>query len=94
MAPPMTDSKTHIVFMAVGRNLGEKRENCRQGIQRFLAVTDSRITGQSRYYRTAPVGFRDQDWFVNAAFRIETKCSPDMLLDSKSRYARTGSTRT
>ncbi len=34
----------------------------------------------SSLYRTAPVGYLDQDWFLNAAVRIETFLSPRELL--------------
>jgi 2-amino-4-hydroxy-6-hydroxymethyldihydropteridine diphosphokinase len=70
----------HIVYMAVGSNLGDKLQNCRQGVRRFIAAVEGRMTGQSKYYRTAPVDFPDQDWFVNGAFRMVTTDSPEMLL--------------
>ncbi len=34
----------------------------------------------SSLYRTAPVGYLDQDWFLNAAVHIETALSPRGLL--------------
>lgn len=71
----------HSVFIAIGSNLGDKLTNCRQAVQRLTMRPDVRLVVASPYYRTAPVGFTDQDWFINAAIRIETRLEPLALLD-------------
>lgn len=73
--------KRHIVYVSVGSNLGDKAENCRRAIAELEAVEETRITGRSRFYRTEPVDFAHQDWFVNAAARLETALPPIGLLD-------------
>jgi 2-amino-4-hydroxy-6-hydroxymethyldihydropteridine diphosphokinase len=78
----MTDLTPQIVYMAVGSNMGDKMANCQQGIRRFLAATGCEIKGQSKYYRTAPVDFLEQDWFINGAIRVVTTCSPETLLEA------------
>ena len=79
--------KTHLAYVSVGSNLGDKLENCRRAIAELKAIAEIRITGQSRFYQTEPVDFTAQDWFVNAAARVETGLSPlellDRLLDKK-----------
>ena len=46
----------------------------------------------SRFYRTAPVGYTDQDWFVNAAAAAVTALTPmevlNVLLDIEKRMGR------
>jgi 2-amino-4-hydroxy-6-hydroxymethyldihydropteridine diphosphokinase len=71
----------HTVFISVGSNLGDARANCRQGVARLCADGAVRLTGRSRDYRTAPVDYADQDWFVNAVVRVETALGPEALLD-------------
>ncbi len=53
-------------------------DNCQGGIRALTRF--SKITGQSHFYQTEPVDYRDQDWFVNAAVRIETELVPEALL--------------
>lgn len=70
-----------IVYVSVGSNLGDKLENCRRGIVALEAFTEVRVTGRSRFYRTEPVDFTAQDWFVNGAVRLESTLGPFELLD-------------
>lgn len=70
----------HIAYISVGSNLGAALANCRAGIARLAAHSDIELAATSSFYRTAPVDFTDQDWFVNAACRIETSLDPHDLL--------------
>ena len=58
--------------------MGTKEENCREGILRLSRI--AAISAQSPFYRTEPVDYRDQDWFVNAAVCIRTELEPRELL--------------
>lgn len=69
----------HVAFISVGSNLGDKLLNCRKGIAALNAGERSVITGQSHFYRTEPVDYLDQDWFVNAVVKIETRIEPAVL---------------
>lgn len=71
----------HQVFISVGSNLGDKIENCRNGIKGLLADGRSTLIKTSALYQTSPVDFLDQDWFVNGVVKIETKRDPFELLD-------------
>ncbi len=68
------------VFLSVGSNLGDRLENCRQGINRLSGYGTTVLTGVSLFYLTEPVGPIKQDWFVNAVVRIRTDLSPEALL--------------
>ena len=61
--------------------MGRKLENCRKGITALTCCGDCRLIDQSSVYRTEPVDYRDQDWFVNYAVKIETTLDPYALLD-------------
>ena len=71
----------HTAYISVGSNLGRKLENCRKGITALTCCADCRLIDQSSVYRTEPVDYRDQDWFVNYAVKIETTFDPFSLLD-------------
>ena len=76
----MKATPRHTVYISVGSNMGAKIDQCRLGISRVADHDAIELTATSLFYRTAPVDFTDQDWFVNAAFRIETALSPHDLL--------------
>jgi 2-amino-4-hydroxy-6-hydroxymethyldihydropteridine diphosphokinase len=78
---PLAMAAHHIVYISIGSNLGDKLENCRFGIDSLAATAQVRVTGRSGFYRTEPVDFVAQDWFVNAVIRVESPLGPFALLD-------------
>jgi 2-amino-4-hydroxy-6-hydroxymethyldihydropteridine diphosphokinase len=72
--------KPHTVYLSIGSNLGDKIFNCQKGIEAVVSLEGIRLVGQSPFYRTEPVGFEDQDWFINGVFFIETRLGPEELL--------------
>jgi 2-amino-4-hydroxy-6-hydroxymethyldihydropteridine diphosphokinase len=70
----------HTAYISVGSNLGNKIENCRNGIAALTRSAKTRLVDQSSIYRTEPVGYLDQDWFVNYVVKIETESDPLALL--------------
>ena len=71
----------HSVIISVGSNIGDKQDNCQKGIDRLMASGNAVLVKASRFYRTSPVDYLDQDWFVNAAVKIETLLEPLELLE-------------
>jgi 2-amino-4-hydroxy-6-hydroxymethyldihydropteridine diphosphokinase len=47
-----------------------------------LTQSRCRLVAQSNIYRTEPVDYLDQDWFVNYVIQIETRLQPLQLLQS------------
>jgi 2-amino-4-hydroxy-6-hydroxymethyldihydropteridine diphosphokinase len=70
----------HTAFIGVGSNLGRQQDNCLMGIAALTSDGRSRLLNQSRMYRTEPVDYLDQDWFVNCAVQIETRLDAFELL--------------
>jgi len=70
----------HIAYISVGSNLGQKAENCRDGIAALGRSGHVRLIDQSAFYRTEPVDYQDQEWFVNGVLKIETDLDPLGLL--------------
>jgi 2-amino-4-hydroxy-6-hydroxymethyldihydropteridine diphosphokinase len=74
------DLPGHTVFLSVGSNMGDTLAHCRFGIAQMARHPEIEVTATSPFYRTAPVDFANQDWFVNAVFRITTRLDPHDLL--------------
>ena len=70
----------HTAYICVGSNLGDKLDNCRRAIVELTRGEASRLIEQSPIYRTEPVDYQDQDWFVNYVVKIATHLEPLHLL--------------
>jgi len=68
-------------FLGLGGNVGDKAGFIRRAVARLRATPGVDLVETSRLYRSAPVGNVDQDWFLNAAARVETRLSPRELLE-------------
>ncbi len=68
-------------YLSIGSNRGEKKENLIQAIDCLNHHKMVRVVAVSSFYKTQPQNFADQDWFVNAALKIETRAEPLALLD-------------
>jgi len=85
---------SHTVFISVGSNLGDKLTNCKMGIEALTRNDDTREVARSPFYKTDPVDYAEQDWFVNAAFKLETRLAPlELLHELKAIQRQAGRTR-
>lgn len=66
------------VYLSLGSNLGNKLENLKKSINCLKKY--AKIVKISPVYKTEPVGYKKQDWFLNCAVEAETKLSPLKLL--------------
>ena len=71
---------SHIAYIAVGSNIGDKKRNCLDGLGRLAGSGQVDILSMSGFYKTEPVDYVDQDWFVNAVAKIATRLDPFDLL--------------
>lgn len=65
--------------MGLGSNVGDKRRNLRQALS--ILGSECRVLAMSSLYLTEPVGYLEQDWFLNCAARVDTERSPYELLE-------------
>jgi 2-amino-4-hydroxy-6-hydroxymethyldihydropteridine diphosphokinase len=79
----------HQAFVSVGSNLGDKIENCSKGIDALLADGRSILMKSSPFYRTSPVDYEEQDWFINLVIKIKTDLEPVDLLDKMNDIEKT-----
>lgn len=68
----------HTVFIALGSNLGDRKENLRTAID--LLQPEIRPLDCSPIYETPPWGYLDQPNFLNQVIKAETEFTPPVLL--------------
>jgi 2-amino-4-hydroxy-6-hydroxymethyldihydropteridine diphosphokinase len=69
-----------LVYISIGSNIGDLLDNCCRAIEALRSDPDIYVIERSSFYRTAPVDFREQDWFLNAALKLQTAVQPIQLL--------------
>ena len=69
-----------LCFLGLGSNLGTPEKNILDALDRVAALSETSLLGQSRLYRTAPVGVETTSYFVNAVAKTETDISPRALM--------------
>src|SRR5574342_30667 len=69
----------HQVYIGVGSNVGNKKENFLEALLRVAKLPDTRVIKESSLYESEPIGDA-KEWFVNGAIEIETKFKPELLL--------------
>jgi len=67
-----------IAYIGIGSNVGDREAHCRKAIE--LLAEAGRVVGISSFYRTEPVGYREQEDFINAVAAVETDRLPADLL--------------
>ncbi len=75
----MTNAVAHQVYIGIGSNVGNKKENFLEALGRVAKLPDTKIVRESSLYESEPIGDA-KEWYVNGAIEIETKFKPDMLL--------------
>ena len=82
---PFSHQTLSVALLSVGSNIGDKILNCQKGIDALSATGACDVVHQSRFYKTEPVDFKDQAWFVNGVFQIRTDLNPWDLIEEIKR---------
>ncbi|MDX1763655.1 MAG: 2-amino-4-hydroxy-6-hydroxymethyldihydropteridine diphosphokinase, partial [bacterium] len=64
------------VYIGLGSNMGDRIKAVRQALARLDREPDIDVCRVSSYFLTAPQGYEQQAWFVNAVAEIETALTP------------------
>jgi 2-amino-4-hydroxy-6-hydroxymethyldihydropteridine diphosphokinase len=67
-----------IAYIGIGSNVGDREVNCRKAIE--LLAESGKVVSVSSLYRTEPVGYHEQEDFINAVAKVETDRTPAELL--------------
>jgi len=68
------------VYIGLGSNLGDKKENLAKALKLLESADGVRITGASSIYQSEPWGVKDQDDFLNQVIEAETELDALALL--------------
>lgn len=68
-------------YLGLGSNIGDTKENIDNAIDMLRNHEKVEVTKISSYYETEPVGYEDQDWFLNVVLEIDTTLKPYELLE-------------
>ncbi|ALO49255.1 2-amino-4-hydroxy-6-hydroxymethyldihydropteridine diphosphokinase [Hoylesella enoeca] len=71
----------HTVYLALGTNLGDRRETIREAVKRIGKEVGT-VERQSSLLETKPWGFVSANDFINAAVRVSTSLSPRRVLET------------
>lgn len=77
-------TKEHIVYLALGSNLGDRRRAIRQAVARIAELIGP-VERQSSLYETQPWGFSSPHAFINACICCRTTMSPLQVLRATQR---------
>ncbi|MBQ0140070.1 MAG: 2-amino-4-hydroxy-6-hydroxymethyldihydropteridine diphosphokinase [Kurthia sp.] len=69
-----------IAYISLGSNMGDKVESLRQAVELLHQNSSIEVTKVSSIYDTDPVGYEDQDVFMNLVVEVETTLSSEALL--------------
>ena len=67
-----------VVYLGFGSNMGDKEDVINQAIKRIQKFCE--VTKLSSLYVTEPVGYKNQEWFLNCVVEVKTKLDPIKLL--------------
>jgi 2-amino-4-hydroxy-6-hydroxymethyldihydropteridine diphosphokinase len=68
------------VFIGIGSNQGDKHQNISSAVDLLRQRPQILIQRVSSLYRTEPVGFKEQDWFLNGVLCVATELPAEALL--------------
>lgn len=70
------------VYIALGSNVGDRAAHLQAALTKLAALPAPgvKVSGVSRFARTAPVGATGHGWYLNAVARAETDLLPQVLL--------------
>lgn len=69
------------VYLSLGSNLGDKRAYLENAVEKLRRTPDISVERISEYYETEPVGYTEQDTFLNICVKLATPLPPLVILD-------------
>ena len=75
------ERKWHVAYIAIGSNLGDKEANLKNAID-IINSGETKVLSISKFYETKPVGYLEQENFLNGAIKVKTLLTPKQLMDT------------
>ncbi|HHV95318.1 MAG TPA: 2-amino-4-hydroxy-6-hydroxymethyldihydropteridine diphosphokinase [Clostridiaceae bacterium] len=73
--------KAEEAYIALGSNIGNRFENIQNAIKAISMIENTTVIKLSKIYETDPVGYVEQDKFLNMVVKIKTGLDPWALLE-------------
>jgi 2-amino-4-hydroxy-6-hydroxymethyldihydropteridine diphosphokinase len=67
------------VYIGIGSNLGDRKANALEAVDRITKLPGTRIVRASSLYESEPLGDA-KTWFVNSVIELETELTAEQLL--------------
>ena len=67
-----------LAYISAGSNIGDRKANLEFALDSLFKI--SAVTKVSSFFETEPVGYLDQQWFLNLAIEVQTTLTPLELL--------------
>ena len=67
-------------YLGIGTNIGDREENLKSALKALNLLPMTKVTAVSKVYETEPVGFANQEDFLNIAVEIETELTAQNIL--------------
>jgi 2-amino-4-hydroxy-6-hydroxymethyldihydropteridine diphosphokinase len=68
--------RQEVVYLGLGSNIGDKVANCLLALEEISASDRNHIHAVSSLYKTEPIGYQEQDWFINCVAEVSTALLP------------------
>lgn len=72
----------NISYLSIGSNMGNRLDTFKKTFQLLDGHVHIKLLSCSSLYETDPVGYTDQDCFLNAVIKVETDLKPEELLQT------------
>jgi len=72
--------KWNEVYISLGSNMGNKKENLEKAIKEVAKIKDTFIIKESKIIETEPFGYKEQDDFLNSCIGVKTLLTPREIL--------------
>ena len=74
-----TSAIPHRAYIGIGSNLGDRKANALEAVQRVSGLPGTKLVRASSLYESEPLG-NAKTWFVNSVIEIETEFQAEDLL--------------
>lgn len=75
------ERERHTAFLSLGTNMGDRPGNLTEAVSKIKNCREILKSEVSSVYETEPVGYDDQDDFLNCCVKLDTLLSPYELLE-------------
>ena len=76
-------------YLSLGSNVGDRLDNLKRAVSLLEKPKEVQVLEVSPVFETAPVGYKEQDDFLNICVKIETSLEPLALLSACQRIEET-----